>query len=112
SSSRRGSNRPSGSVSRAEIPTATCLLRPGGARLTAPSPPGDGEARPEVQEGPLRSGKCGAVPRVPRARPRPGADGAGGILVIYAISLTGVLGNTLVAPALPDVARSLSVSPG
>lgn len=34
------------------------------------------------------------------------------MLVIYAISLTGVLGNTLVAPALPDIARALDVSPG
>jgi ACDE family multidrug resistance protein len=65
-----------------------------------------------VQEGPLRSGKCGAVPKVPRARPRPEAAGAAGVLVIYAISLTGVLGNTLVAPALPDIARALDVSPG
>ncbi|MGH9035319.1 MAG: MFS transporter [Acidimicrobiia bacterium] len=34
---------------------------------------------------------------------------AGGGVVIAAISLAGVLGNALVAPALPDIARALSV---
>jgi MFS family permease len=48
---------------------------------------------------------------VPRARPRPGPDAAG-TLIIYAISVTGILGNTLVAPALPDIARDLDVSKG
>jgi MFS family permease len=33
----------------------------------------------------------------------------GGALIIAAISLSGVLGNALVAPALPDIARALSV---
>ncbi|MGH8974260.1 MAG: MFS transporter, partial [Acidimicrobiia bacterium] len=51
---------------------------------------------------------------VPRARPRPEpGDQAGhapsGALIIAAISLSGVLGNALVAPALPDIARALSV---
>ncbi|MGH9037058.1 MAG: hypothetical protein ACRD0O_14950, partial [Acidimicrobiia bacterium] len=67
-----------------------------------------------MQAGPSRSGKCGADPRVPRARPRPGEDRegwqlAGGGVIIAAISLAGVLGNALVAPALPDIARALSV---
>ncbi|MGH8992497.1 MAG: MFS transporter, partial [Acidimicrobiia bacterium] len=34
---------------------------------------------------------------------------AGGSVIIAAISLAGVLGNALVAPALPDIARALSV---
>ena len=51
---------------------------------------------------------------VPRARPRPGPDrggweGSGGAVIIAAISLAGVLANALVAPALPDIARALSV---
>jgi MFS transporter, ACDE family, multidrug resistance protein len=45
---------------------------------------------------------------VPRARPRPGSGGPGS-LIIPAISLTGILANTLVAPALPDIARALRV---
>ena len=45
---------------------------------------------------------------VPRARPRPG-PGRGPGVVIAAISLTGVLANTLVSPALPDIARDLDV---
>jgi MFS family permease len=35
--------------------------------------------------------------------------GAGGGVIIAAISLAGVLGNAMVAPALPDIARALSV---
>ena len=64
-----------------------------------------------MQEGPSRSGKCGADPIVPRARPRPdaGASGPGLSVIIAAISLTGVLANTMVAPALPDIARALDV---
>lgn len=78
--------------------------------MTEPSPTGGGEARPEVQAGPARSGKCGADARVPRARPRPGSGhGWVGGAVIAAISVTGVLANTLVAPALPDIARALDV---
>lgn len=40
---------------------------------------------------------------VPRARPRPGT------VIVSAISVTGVLANTLVAPALPDIARAFDV---
>jgi MFS transporter, ACDE family, multidrug resistance protein len=49
---------------------------------------------------------------VPRARPRPGPFGTGSMLIVYSISITGVLGNTVVSPALPDIARALDVSPG
>src|SRR5437764_11865606 len=37
---------------------------------------GGPDARPELQAGPLRSGKCGVAPMVPRARPRPSPDAA------------------------------------
>jgi MFS family permease len=36
-------------------------------------------------------------------------QGSPGAVIIAAISLAGVLGNALVAPALPDIARALSV---
>jgi ACDE family multidrug resistance protein len=69
-----------------------------------------------VQAVPSRSGKCGTGPRVPRARPRPeprtpppSGSGRPGSLVVYAIGVTGVLANAVVAPALPDIARALEV---
>lgn len=48
---------------------------------------------------------------VPRARPRPGSDRSIG-LTVSAIGLTGVLGNAMIAPALPDIARALDVGNG
>jgi len=42
-----------------------CRLRNEVAMVTPPSQGGD--ERPEVQEGPVRSGKCGPIPIVPRA---------------------------------------------
>lgn len=80
--------------------------------MTEPRPagdPGGGEVGPEVQEGSPRSGKCGADPMVPRALPRPARSF---LLTVYAITVTGILANTLVAPALPDIAADLGLSGG
>ena len=73
-----------------------------------PRPTGRGEVRPEVQEGLSRSGKCGAEPSVPRAPSRP--DGRTLTLVTAAITLIGIMANSMVSPALPDIADDLDVS--
>jgi MFS family permease len=73
-----------------------------------PRPTGRGEVRPEVQEGLSRSGKCGAGSSVPRAPSR--LDHRTLTLVTASITLIGILANSMVSPALPDIADDLGVS--
>lgn len=46
---------------------------------------------------------------VPRALPRPARSF---LLTVYAITVTGILANTLIAPTLPDIAADLGLSGG
>lgn len=73
--------------------------------MRRPPPTGGGEAGPEVPKAPPRSGKCGEEREVPRACPRRDAL----VPVVWAVTLTGILSNTLVAPALPEIGEHFGV---
>lgn len=69
-----------------------------------------------MREEPFGSGKSEPAPEVSRARSRPGARG---LLIpdrttaaVYAISITGILANTLVTPVLPEIRDHFSLSQG